>query len=66
MQLGGVGGAGQGDRQCPSGLEVGSPGLSTAPLLLPWDSDQESPRLRGGQPWPGIAGRGLQGFLWIL
>lgn len=66
MQLGGVGGAGQGDGQCPVGLEVGSPGLSTAPLLLPWDSDQESPRPPGGQPRPGVAGRGLQGFLWIL
>ena len=58
--------AGRGDGQCPVGLAAGGLGLSTAPLLLPWDSDQASPRPHGSQPRPGVAGRGLQGFLWIL
>lgn len=62
----GGGWAGRGDGQCPVGLAAGGLGLSTAPLLLPWDSDQASPRPHGSQPRPGVAGRGLQGFLWIL
>lgn len=57
---------GRGDGQCPVGLAAGGPGLSTAPLLPRWDSDQASPRPPSGQPRPGVAGRGLQGFLWIL